>query len=124
MLDLEPAAREVVRLLEGITDDRLADPTRCADRSVAALLDHLKSFVLLSDTDVILWDTFLCGEGRIEGKNVEAGSAAAGFRGLGAASPRSGETVRERCAAGGGGAPARRLAAERVPLVPGMAAGG
>jgi uncharacterized protein (TIGR03086 family) len=46
MLDLEPAAREVVRLLEGITDDRLADPTRCADRSVAALLDHLMGLSL------------------------------------------------------------------------------
>jgi uncharacterized protein (TIGR03086 family) len=46
MLDLEPAAREVVRLLEGITDDRLADPTPCADRSVAALLDHLMGLSL------------------------------------------------------------------------------
>jgi len=40
MLDLDPAAREVVRLLDGVTDDRLADPTP-ADIPVAALLDHL-----------------------------------------------------------------------------------
>jgi uncharacterized protein (TIGR03086 family) len=46
MLDLEPAAREVVRLLYGITDDRLGDPTPCADRPVAALLDHLMGLSL------------------------------------------------------------------------------
>jgi hypothetical protein len=31
MIDLEPAAREVARLLDGVNDDRLADPTPCAD---------------------------------------------------------------------------------------------
>ncbi len=41
VLDLEPAAREVIRLLDGVTDDRMADPTPCVDMPVAALLDHL-----------------------------------------------------------------------------------
>jgi uncharacterized protein (TIGR03086 family) len=40
MLDLEPAAREVARLLDGVTDDRLADPTPCTGTPVAGLLDH------------------------------------------------------------------------------------
>jgi len=46
MLDLEPAAREVARLLDGVTDDQLADPTPCADIRVAALLDHLMGLSL------------------------------------------------------------------------------
>jgi uncharacterized protein (TIGR03086 family) len=46
MLDLDPAAREVARLLDGVTDDRLAGPTPCADTSVAALLDHLMGLSL------------------------------------------------------------------------------
>jgi uncharacterized protein (TIGR03086 family) len=41
MLDLDPAAQEVVRLLDGVDDDRLDAPTPCADMPVAALLDHL-----------------------------------------------------------------------------------
>ena len=41
MLDLIPATREVARLLDGVADDQLADPTPCADTPVAALLDHL-----------------------------------------------------------------------------------
>jgi len=41
MLDLEPAAREVARLLDGVTDDQLADPTPCTGTPVAGLLDHL-----------------------------------------------------------------------------------
>ena len=41
LLDLDPAAREVVRLLDGVDDDHLAGPTPCADTPVAALLDHL-----------------------------------------------------------------------------------
>jgi uncharacterized protein (TIGR03086 family) len=40
-LDLEPAAREVAGLLDGVTDDRLSAPTPCGDMPVAALLDHL-----------------------------------------------------------------------------------
>lgn len=46
MLDLTPAAREVTRLLDGVADDQLADPTPCADTSVAALLDHLMGLSL------------------------------------------------------------------------------
>ncbi|MDP4505899.1 TIGR03086 family metal-binding protein [Nonomuraea turcica] len=41
MIDLESAAREVVGLLDGVTEDQLDDPTPCADTPVAALLDHL-----------------------------------------------------------------------------------
>ena len=37
MIDLEPAAREVVRLLEGVSEDRLTDPTPCDGTSVAVL---------------------------------------------------------------------------------------
>lgn len=40
MIDLEPAAREVARLLDGVTDDRLDDPTPCDGAPVASLLDH------------------------------------------------------------------------------------
>jgi uncharacterized protein (TIGR03086 family) len=46
MLDLDPAAREVARLLDGVTDDQLAGPTPCADTPVAALLDHLMGLSL------------------------------------------------------------------------------
>jgi uncharacterized protein (TIGR03086 family) len=41
VLDLHPAADEVVRLLDGVTDDHLGGPTPNRGRSVAALLDHL-----------------------------------------------------------------------------------
>ncbi|PZG14318.1 TIGR03086 family metal-binding protein [Nonomuraea aridisoli] len=46
VIDLESAAREVVRLLDGVADDQLDDPTPCADTSVAALLDHLMGLSL------------------------------------------------------------------------------
>jgi uncharacterized protein (TIGR03086 family) len=46
MLDLAPAAREVTRLLDGVTDERLADPTPCTDCPVAALLDHFMGLSL------------------------------------------------------------------------------
>lgn len=46
MLDLEPAAREVTHLLDGITSDQLADPTPCAGTTVAGLLDHLMGLSL------------------------------------------------------------------------------
>jgi uncharacterized protein (TIGR03086 family) len=40
-LDLAPQAAEVARLIAGVRDDQLPDPTPCADTSVAAMLDHL-----------------------------------------------------------------------------------
>jgi uncharacterized protein (TIGR03086 family) len=46
MIDLGPAAREVTRLLDGVRDDQLADPTPCTDCQVAALLDHLMGLSL------------------------------------------------------------------------------
>lgn len=46
MIDLEPAAREVRRLLGGVADEQLADPTPCAGTSVAGLLDHLMGLTL------------------------------------------------------------------------------
>jgi uncharacterized protein (TIGR03086 family) len=45
-LDLEPAAREVIGLLDGVADDQLTDPTPNAGTSVAALLDHLMGLAL------------------------------------------------------------------------------
>ena len=45
-LDLGPAAHEVSRLLDGVTDAQLADPTPCADTPVAALLDHFMGLSL------------------------------------------------------------------------------
>lgn len=44
MLDLEPATRTVTRLLAGIRDDQLADPTPCDGTSLAAMLDHVDGF--------------------------------------------------------------------------------
>lgn len=41
MIDLEPAAREVRRLLGGVADEQMSDPTPCAGTPVAGLLDHL-----------------------------------------------------------------------------------
>jgi uncharacterized protein (TIGR03086 family) len=46
MIDLQPATEEVVRVLDGVRDQHLADPTPCADTSVAALLDHFMSLSL------------------------------------------------------------------------------
>jgi uncharacterized protein (TIGR03086 family) len=40
-LDLAPQAVEVARVVAGVRDDQLTDPTPCAGTSVAALLDHL-----------------------------------------------------------------------------------
>src|SRR3954464_760809 len=39
--DLEPAARRVAALLDGVPDTALDAPTPCADTPVAGLLDHL-----------------------------------------------------------------------------------
>jgi uncharacterized protein (TIGR03086 family) len=46
MLDLAPAAHEVERLLQGVSDDRMGDPTPCAGTPVAGLLDHLMGLTL------------------------------------------------------------------------------
>jgi uncharacterized protein (TIGR03086 family) len=46
MIDLEPAAREVARLAEGVTDDQLTGPTPCPGYPVGALLDHLMGLSL------------------------------------------------------------------------------
>ncbi|MFC6082902.1 TIGR03086 family metal-binding protein [Sphaerisporangium aureirubrum] len=45
MIDLGPAAREIVRLLDGVGDD-LTGPTPCPGYSVAALLDHIMGLSL------------------------------------------------------------------------------
>jgi uncharacterized protein (TIGR03086 family) len=39
--DMGPAADRVARVVTGIRDDQLGDPTPCAGTSVAGLLDHL-----------------------------------------------------------------------------------
>ena len=46
MLDLAPAAHEVERLLQGVSDDRLGEPTPCTGTPVAGLLDHLMGLTL------------------------------------------------------------------------------
>src|SRR4051795_9641465 len=40
-LDLAPQAAEVARVVAGVGDDQLGDPTPCAGTPVAGLLDHL-----------------------------------------------------------------------------------
>lgn len=40
MLDLEPPARQLRKLLDGITDDQLVASTPCEGTTVGALLDH------------------------------------------------------------------------------------
>jgi uncharacterized protein (TIGR03086 family) len=39
-LDLAPQAAEVARVIAGVRDDQLTDPTPCAGTPVAAILDH------------------------------------------------------------------------------------
>jgi uncharacterized protein (TIGR03086 family) len=46
LLDLEPAAREVTRLLDGVSDDQLGAPTPCPESPVAGMLDHLMGLSL------------------------------------------------------------------------------
>src|SRR5689334_15837415 len=46
MLDLEPAADAVIRLLDGVQEDHLDRPTPCTQMPVAALLDHLMGLSL------------------------------------------------------------------------------
>lgn len=46
MIDLEPAAREVTRLLDGVGENQLVNPTPCPDYPVAALLDHFMGLSL------------------------------------------------------------------------------
>ena len=45
-IDIDGAAEEVVRLLDGVTDEQLTDPTPCEGSSVATLLDHLMGLSL------------------------------------------------------------------------------
>src|SRR3954467_7725696 len=40
-LDLTPQTANVARLVAGVRDDQLADPTPCEGTSVAGMLDHL-----------------------------------------------------------------------------------
>jgi uncharacterized protein (TIGR03086 family) len=44
--DLAAPAAEVTRVIAGVRDDQLADPTPCAGTSVAALLDHLEGLTV------------------------------------------------------------------------------
>lgn len=46
MIDLEPATRELARLVGGVRDDQLAAPTPCPDMSIGTLLDHIDGFTL------------------------------------------------------------------------------
>jgi uncharacterized protein (TIGR03086 family) len=40
-IDLAPTANDVARVVAGVRDDQLTDPTPCDGTSVAAMLDHL-----------------------------------------------------------------------------------
>ena len=40
-LDLSPQTARVARLVNGVRDDQLGDPTPCDGTSVAGMLDHL-----------------------------------------------------------------------------------
>jgi uncharacterized protein (TIGR03086 family) len=44
--DLAPAAAEVTRIVAGVRDDQLSDPTPCEGTSVAGMLDHLVGLTL------------------------------------------------------------------------------
>jgi uncharacterized protein (TIGR03086 family) len=44
--ELAPAAAEVARIVAGVRDDQLTDPTPCAGTSVAGMLDHLVGLTL------------------------------------------------------------------------------
>lgn len=46
MIDMEPAAQRMVRLIEVISDDQLGLPTPCPDYTVGDLLDHVNSLSL------------------------------------------------------------------------------
>jgi uncharacterized protein (TIGR03086 family) len=46
VIDLDPAARELERLLTAVRDDQLDDPTPCEGMPVAGLLDHLMGLTL------------------------------------------------------------------------------
>src|SRR4051812_18941176 len=41
MIDLTPSADRMISLLEGVSDDRLADGTPCPGSSVGDLIDHV-----------------------------------------------------------------------------------
>jgi uncharacterized protein (TIGR03086 family) len=45
-IDLTPAVHEVTRVVAGVRDDQLGDPTPCAGMPVAGLLDHLVGLTL------------------------------------------------------------------------------
>ena len=44
--ELAPAATEVARIVAGVRDDQLTDPTPCPGTSVAGMLDHLVGLTL------------------------------------------------------------------------------
>jgi uncharacterized protein (TIGR03086 family) len=43
MYDLAPAAREMARLVRGVRDDQLADPTPCPEYTLGDLLQHARA---------------------------------------------------------------------------------
>ena len=45
-IDLTPQAASVARVVAGVRDDQLTDPTPCTGTSVAAMLDHLVGLTL------------------------------------------------------------------------------
>jgi len=46
MIDMNPAAQRLARLVEGVSDDQLGRPTPCPDYTVGDLLDHVNTLSL------------------------------------------------------------------------------
>jgi len=66
MLDLDSAAREVARLLDGVNDDQLGGPNPCADTTVTCLLEHLLG-LSLAFTSAARKTTGGAGDGSVPG---------------------------------------------------------
>ncbi|MHA6794360.1 TIGR03086 family metal-binding protein [Pseudonocardia bannensis] len=47
ILDLDPPAGQLIRLLDGVRDDRMTAPTPCAEYTVGDLLDHLMNVTVV-----------------------------------------------------------------------------
>lgn len=69
MLDIEPATRQMARLLDGVTDDQLTCPTPCERYSLGDLLDHV-SGLSVAFRDAAAKDL---GAGTDQGPSADAG---------------------------------------------------
>jgi uncharacterized protein (TIGR03086 family) len=72
MLDLQPAAAEVTRLLDGVSDDQLTAPTPSPGLPVGGLLDHLMGLSL-----AFTWAARKSAETESGGRRPAPGTASA-----------------------------------------------